>query len=55
MALYSSALVELNEKDVPGASLAFNDIQCHTNIQLKRWLSRRGLSTAGRKQDLIER
>jgi hypothetical protein len=46
---------ELTENDVPGAKFIHPSIEEHTNLQLKRWLKCRGLSTTGKRKDLIER
>ena len=45
----------LTENDVPGAKFVHPNIEEHTNLQLKRWLKCRGLSTSGKRKDLIER
>uniref|UniRef100_A0A8W8MG68 SAP domain-containing protein n=1 Tax=Magallana gigas TaxID=29159 RepID=A0A8W8MG68_MAGGI len=45
----------LTEEDVPGAKFIHPSIEEHTNLQLKRWLKCRGLTTSGKRKDLIER
>lgn len=45
----------LTEEDVPGAKFIHQSIEEHTNLQLKRWLKCRGLTTSGKRKDLIER
>lgn len=47
--------VTLKEKDVPGAQLIYPEVENHSNVQLKRWLLCRGLTTTGNKSILIER
>ncbi|XP_052083567.1 uncharacterized protein LOC127720860 [Mytilus californianus] len=41
--------VTLKEKDVPGAQLIYPEVENHSNVQLKRWLLCRGLTTTGNK------
>ena len=51
----SNTIICLREEDVPGASLNGRDpSQLHV-VELKRWLSCRGATTAGRKEDLVKR
>ena len=45
----------LNENDVPGAKLKHDNIEEHTNFELKRWLECRGLKTGGNKVTLSKR
>lgn len=45
----------LTEEDVPGAKFIHPSIEEHTNLQLKRWHKCRGLTTSGKRKDLIER
>ncbi|CAC5410449.1 unnamed protein product [Mytilus coruscus] len=48
-------IVTLKEKDVPGAQLIYPEVENHSNVQLKRWLLCKGLTTAGNKSILIAR
>ena len=45
----------LNESDVPGAKLKHDNVEEHTNFELKRWLECRGLKTGGNKLTLSKR
>lgn len=45
----------LNENDVPGAKLKHDNVEEHTNFELKRWLECRGLKTGGNKVTLSKR
>ena len=47
--------VKLTENDVPGAKFYKSEISEHSVIELTRWLQCRGLSSAGKKQELIDR
>ena len=60
MAVVSSALCadstqNLREEDVPGASLAGRDPKTLKVVELQRWLQCRGVSTKGKKADLVLR
>lgn len=44
----------LTEENVPKAKSIHPSIEEHTNLQLKRWLKCRGLTTSGKRKDLIE-
>jgi len=46
--------IDLEETDVPGASLAKPVEQC-TNAVLKRWLACRGAKVTGKRVDLVAR
>ena len=45
----------LCEDDVPGAKLIHKNVEEHSNIQLKRWLQCRGITTTGKRAELIQR
>ncbi|KAL5009876.1 hypothetical protein ScPMuIL_012181 [Solemya velum] len=47
--------IKLKEIDVPRARFSKEDITSHSVCELKRWLECRGLSTSGKKTELIQR
>lgn len=47
--------VNLDESEVPGAVLTSVTIEQHTVVQLERWLQCRGVTSSGKKADLIAR
>ena len=46
---------KLCEDEVPGAKINLNNIASYSCERLKRWLECRGLSTGGKKENLIQR
>lgn len=47
--------IKLNEEDVPGAKFRCSDVSEHSVMELKRWLECRGLTTSGKKPELVQR
>ena len=47
--------INLTETDVPGAKLRHTDVSSNSILELKRWLECRGLTTAGKKDELVQR
>ena len=53
MASTKHLVVQLEEKDIPGVCLAYNDIEEYTKTQLQRWLQCSALQVDGTKPTLI--
>ncbi len=47
--------IKLLESDVPGAKLRCHDLKSNSVEELKRWLACRALTTAGKKDELVQR